>query len=418
MLKLPTSKKKIDPPQIDPKDNYVAMDIGTEVLKTVLFNMEASSGVYVKKISRIQQQQHAMSKGVITNLNTVMENCRLAFNELTSDLPETDLPKSAVMGVAGEFIQGVSIIVNYEREEKFEKEVTEKEQNKIIERVHRQITESGKEDLANRTGLLNEDIQILHITITGMEIGGINVASLVGFKGKSVKLYFYASFAPKTYIEALKKVAQSLDMDLLGVVSQPFAVARGFSGSDNKNFSALFIDVGGGTTDIAIVEKGNVVDTQMFAFGGRVFTKEIARELNLDFRHAESRKIKYSSENLDKALAQKVKDVAGPVAETWMKSLKAALEMAQDIDIFPSQVYLCGGGSLLPEIKSVMMEFPWTRLLPFTSVPKIDKFLPKQLGMLVDESGDLKEVFDVTPASLAKFAFDKMSSPENYYLNA
>jgi hypothetical protein len=44
--------------------------------------------------------------------------------------------------------------------------------------------------LAQRTGLLYEDIDILHITVTGMEIGGMPVNSLVGFRGKDVKLFF------------------------------------------------------------------------------------------------------------------------------------------------------------------------------------------------------------------------------------
>ena len=179
--------------------------------------------------------------------------------------------------IAGEYIQGVSIVVNYEREENFEKEVTKKEQDRIIAQVKAQIAANGKDDLSLRTGLKNEDIEILHITPTGLEIGGMPVNSLIGYKGREVKLNFYASFAPKTYTEALRKVASSLNLEVLGIVSQPFAVARAHAGGDHTNFSAIFIDIGGGTTDVAIVKNGNVAETQMFAFGGRVFTKELAR---------------------------------------------------------------------------------------------------------------------------------------------
>ena len=146
------------------------------------------------------------------------------------------------MGIAGEYVQGVSIIVNYERDERYDIDVDQSEQDKIINRVYEQIVATGKDDLAKRTGLLNEDIEILHITVTGMEIGGMSVESLVGFKGKSVKLYFYASFAPRTFVESLKSLAQSLNMELIGVVSQPFAIARAFAGARNKDFSSIFID--------------------------------------------------------------------------------------------------------------------------------------------------------------------------------
>lgn len=412
MLKLPFFSKTKEI-KLNPLDNYVAIDIGTEVLKTILFSM-TEMGVEVKKVSHIKQQEHAMNKGVINNLNTVLENCRLAIREVSDGLMPEEMPKRVVMGIAGEFVQGVSIIVNYEREERHDQEVDFKEQQKIINRVHKQISDSGKEDLAARTGLVNEDIDILHITVTGMEIGGMNVDSIVGFKGKNVKLHFYASFAPKTYTSALDQVAKSLGMELIGVVSQPFAVARAFSGARNKDFSGIFVDIGGGTTDIAVVERGNVLDTQMFAFGGRVFTKEIAKALNLDYRHAESRKLKYANKDLSESITEKVKKVIMPVAKTWMTTTKAAFDMVQDVESFPTNIYLCGGGALLPEMKEVMMEFPWSKLLPFASVPKLHLFKPAMLTNIKDPKNQLQYLFDITPAALTIFAYDMVTNPSNY----
>jgi cell division protein FtsA len=415
MLNLPVfNKKKKGNSPINPEDNLLAIDIGTENLKTLLFNT-TELGVNIKKVSRIKQQQNAMSKGKIQNLETVLENCRLAISDVTAELSEQEAPTHAVLGLAGEYVQGVSIIVNYEREEKYDSDVTQKEEARIIEKVHEQIISSGKEDLALRTGLLNEDIEILHITVTGMEIGGMNVNSLAGFRGKSVKLFFYASFAPKTYVDSLKGLMESLELELLGIVAQPFAVARAYSGARNKDFSGIFVDIGGGTTDVAVVDNGNVLDTQMFAFGGRVFTKQISNAMNLDYRHAESRKVKYSEGQLDKGISGEIKSIMYPTAELWMKTLKASLEMVDDIDSFPSQIFICGGGAMLPDIKNVMLEFPWTKLLPFTSIPKVNVFLPERLYGISDESGDLKLSLDVTPAALARFSYDKITNPDNYY---
>jgi hypothetical protein len=90
-----------------------------------------------------------------------------------------------------------------------------------------------------------------------------------------------------------------------------------------------------------------------------------------------------------------------------MKTLKAALETCNDVDVFPTQIYLCGGGALLPEMKEVMIEFPWKKLLPFALVPKIKTFKPELLSSINDSSGKLKHIYDITPASLAKFAYDQ-----------
>jgi len=217
-------------------DNIVALDIGTEQLKSILFSIN-DLGIEIKKISRVDQQQHAMRSGIIKNLDTVLENCRLAISELTDRLPKEQFPRNVVMGIAGEYIQGVSIVVNYQREQNYEKEVTEKEEGKILSQIRHKIEASGKEDLSQRIGLTNDDIEILHITQTGLEIGGMPVDSLVGYKGRDVRLHFYASFAPKTYTEALKKVASEIQLNVLGIVSQPFAVARAYSGSSNRDFS-------------------------------------------------------------------------------------------------------------------------------------------------------------------------------------
>lgn len=414
MIKLPfiSSRENL----LDGKKQIVALDIGTETVKSVLFTIN-EEGVSINKISRIQQQQHAMRSGIITNLDTVLENCKLSIEELVSNLKEEEYPKKVILGIAGEYIQGVSIVVNYQREENFEKEVNKREQDKIISQIRSQIIVDGKGDLSQRTGLKNDDIEILHITPTGLEIGGLPVNTLVGYKGRDVKLHFYASFAPKTYTEALRKLSNTLGLEVLGIVSQPFAVARAHSAGENKNFSAIFLDIGGGTTDVAVVQNGNISETQMFAFGGRVFTKELAKLTDSDLRHAEQRKIKYSEKELPKEVSRQVQKAMYSTANLWIRTLKVALESCEDIDVLPSQIYLCGGGALLPEIKEVMLEFPWKKYLPFTVVPKIDMFTPNLLGSIKDNSGELQNIYDITPASLAKFVYDMEIDRTKYDIN-
>ena len=144
----------------------------------------------------------------------------------------------------------------------------------------------------------------------------------------------------------------------------------------------------------------------MFAFGGRTVTKEIEKVLNLEYRVAEQRKIKYSKKDLNKELSRDVQKIVYPVAKLWMRTLKTALSLCEDVSSFPPQIYLCGGGSLLPEMKEVMLEFPWKKYLHFAVVPKIEYFTPDKLDRITDNSKDMRNIFDITPASLAKFVYD------------
>ena len=82
------------------------------------------------------------------------------------------------------------------------------------------------------------------------------------------------------HIGALEKVAEDLALDLVAVAAEPFAVSRSVLGTDsNSTFTAILADVGGGTTDIAVVNDGGVEGTRMFGIGGRSFTRTIMNEL-------------------------------------------------------------------------------------------------------------------------------------------
>jgi cell division ATPase FtsA len=414
-MKLPfLNKKKDREPEIN-DELILAIDIGTEVLKTLLFRC-SEHGVHVLRSSKIFQQQHAMRSGVIQSLDTVIENCRLGYNEVTKGLKEEHLPTKVVMGIAGELIHGVSIVVNYDREDKAAKEINKKERDDIFEQVKEKVFESGKNELAIKYGLSMQDIEVLHITITGAEVGGMPVDSLIGFTGKQVGIHFYASFGPKTYLDALRKVANSLDLKMLGIVSQPFAVSRVFMGASEKSFDGIFVDVGGGTTDVAVVQKGNVVDTQIFAFGGRVLTKRIAKEMNLDYRHAEARKIKYSEGKLDDDLSSKVKKLLKKDLSVWVDGLSIALEGMEDIEKYPPYIYLCGGGAMLPDLRSVILEKPWTQELDFMRFPKVMVITPDKLDKVFDRKSQLENSMDVTVAGLARFIWDRKKYPGKHLI--
>ncbi len=81
------------------------------------------------------------------------------------------------------------------------------------------------------------------------------------------------------HIGALERTAQELDIDLLAVAAEPFAVSRSVIGDDpNATMSAILMDVGGGTTDIAVINDGGVQGTKMFGIGGRAYTRAVERD--------------------------------------------------------------------------------------------------------------------------------------------
>ena len=96
------------------------------------------------------------------------------------------------------------------------------------------------------------------------------------------------------HLGALQSVASQLDLELLEIVAEPYAVARVLGSDQVRQSGALFVDVGGGTTDVALVRQGGIEGTRMFALGGRAFTKSLADRLDLPFPRAEALKVDYA----------------------------------------------------------------------------------------------------------------------------
>ena len=93
------------------------------------------------------------------------------------------------------------------------------------------------------------------------------------------------------HLGALQSVADALGLELLGVIAEPYAVATCLDPGELGDAGAVFIDIGGGTTDVALVRGGGIAGTKMLALGGRAFTKGLAERLGVSFADAEAAKL-------------------------------------------------------------------------------------------------------------------------------
>lgn len=412
LLSLFGSKKE----QQKPQSKYmISLDIGTEVMKGLLFSM-SNLGVDIWSSYQVHQQTHAMRSGVILNEETVIENARLCVNKLIEKLEPNEIPSKMVLGMAGELVNGISIRVAYDRGREAKRKITEEEAHSVVENVISDILTKGRGELARRLDTTEDNVEVLQITVTGMFADGAKVDTIVGLTPTEVVLNLYASFAPKSYIKTLRNISQAINLEIASIVTQPFAVSRSFAGSWDSDFSGIFVDVGGGTTDVALVQRGDTIQTQMYAFGGRAFTKKIAQSMDVSFTVAEGRKIKYATGELPLDLRDEVRRLIASDVQLWLDALVVAMEEFENVPEFPPQFYLCGGGAMLPDLKEAILSYPWHKHLPFKHLPKVMLVTPDKLDRIYDKSGLLVHPYDVTPSSLAKFYWDVLRQPQFNYL--
>jgi len=309
------------------------------------------------------------------------------------------------MGIAGELVKGNTTHVTYSRKNPAKK-IDGKELRDIMKKVQEKAFGQIQNQISWETGKDNVDIRLVNAAIVDVRIDRHSVSNPIGFTGGNIKVGVYNAFAPMIYLRALETVAENLGLDLIGIAAEPYAVAKCTGMSQGQDFSAIFIDMGGGTTDVAVVRSGGLEGTKVFAIGGRAFTKRIAREFNISFEKAEEIKIAYSLGELEEKKSEKVEKVMSEDIRIWLSGVKMVLKEFGDNELLPSRILLCGGGTLLPEVNLALEQEDWLEDLAFAKKPKIEFIKPKDLENVVDDTKTLKDPSEITSMALANLAIE------------
>ena len=389
-----------------PEDQYlVALDIGTEFVKALIGHVVGGS-VEIIGVGRQRQRLTDMQSGAVTDIAGVVENCDAALK--MAEKMSGVVAKDAVVGIAGELVKGASSTIKYQRRNP-EAPIEMAELKKILDKVQWRAFEQAKQQLSWETGYKEVDVKLVNTAIVDVQIDGYKVTNPIGFQGRDVSIQLFNAFAPMVHLGALQRVASDLDLNLINVAAEPFAVAKSVGGQDSSEFSAIFIDIGGGTTDIALVNNGGVEGTKMFAIGGRSFTKRIAQNLNTSFEKAERLKLDYSNGELNDEKTAQVKEALTGDTKVWLSGVELSLSEFDRVDHLPAKILLCGGGTGLPEITAALQS-DWWKKLPFARKPVVNHIDPSQVNHVKDTTGHLKSYADITPMGLANLGLDVINS--------
>jgi cell division protein FtsA len=377
---------------------FTALDIGTAFAKAMIVEVQGDHAI-VLGTGRYPQSYTHMSDGIVTDISGVINNCNEALLRAEQAAGGVIAP-AAVIGIAGELVKGSSVTVTSTRSSA-SKQITHEELEGLISKAQARLLKNAKDRIAAETGLQHIDVRLTNAAVISVRLDGQLVSNPVGFRGRHFSLTLFSAFAPLTQLGALETVAQGLDLTLVTVVAEPYALARCLSSNASADSGAIFIDIGGGTTDIALVRQGGIEETRMFALGGRTFTRRIATSKGISIKEAERLKIGYSKGELKGALRDEVQAILSPECQTWMDSVELLIEELAKGELLPPAIYVVGGGAGLPDIHQKLENFPWTERLPFSRHPIIRTVQPEMVGSILDRSGMLIDAQDITPMALA-----------------
>ena len=396
--------------QKNPDDYLLALDIGTEYVKALIAK-KSKGTLKIVGVGKAHEAPNNMYAGAIADIQGVAKTCEEAL--IKAEEMAGVRASEVVIGIAGELIKGETASVKYRRADA-QQPITDEEMDKIIRRVQEKAGEDARKAVAIETDNPDVEVRLINSALVSLRIDGYKVSNPIGFKGKEVEVQIYNAFAPLVHISAIERVCDELQLDLVTVAVEPFAVCRACLGDDvDSNFSGIVIDIGGGTTDIAVVDDGGVEGTKMFSIGGRSFTHQVAERLGLTFDEAEKLKLLADNPNMKPEIRKKFDQAIACNLDVWQSGVELALEEFDQVETMPGQVLLCGGGASLSEIPEALATGDWYKSLPFSRRPVVSLIDPDDIAGLENcTDRELDHTF-VTAMGLLRVGIDTLIGTGN-----
>ncbi|HVD00969.1 MAG TPA: cell division FtsA domain-containing protein [Candidatus Dormibacteraeota bacterium] len=395
--------------------HFTALDIGTDMVKALVIRRDKRQGT-VLGVGREPQEPIAMSGGAIADIESVIRSANRALEAAEDMAGLNPPPGQAVVGVAGELVKGFCSSAAYPRT-KPDSKIREVEIRNLLNLLQKRALREAQHLLELERSYGELDARLVHSAITGVRIDGYPIANPLGFAGHNLDITVFNTFAPLTHISAIETVVVELDLELVAAVAQPYAIARACADEQVYESGGIFVDVGGGTTDVALMRDGGIEGTRMFNLGGRSFTRRLSTALGVSLEQAEAKKLRHSERLLPADEERRVADLMRADAEVLIRGLVICLDELSRGERLPAPVYLCGGGSLLPEVVDELRRGAWATGLPFVRPPEVRLLMPSDVASLKDGTGLLTSPRDIGPMALADHAL-RLEADEKDVVNA
>lgn len=330
----------------------IGLDIGTTKIAAIAgFRNEYGK---IEIIGVGKTESIGVSRGVVTNIDktvysikTAIEECEKLTNETISEV---------IVGIAGQHIRSIQQRGNIMRNNP-DDEISPKDIKELCDSMYKLVVQPGEE--------------IIHVIpqefVIDKEPG---IKDPVGMAGSCLEADFHIITGQVTAAKNIQRcVVDRSNLDINALILEPIASAEAVLHEDEKEAGVALVDIGGGTTDIAIFKNGIIRHTAVIPFGGNVITNDIIEGCSIVKSTAEALKIKFGSAlpNLNKD--NEIISIPGlrgrPSKEISVKTLSSIIEarMVEILDLVIQEIkysgyanklsagiVLTGGGAMLKHL--------------------------------------------------------------------
>ena len=259
------------------KNYSVGLDIGTT--KIVVMVGEKNQFNKVKILGVGKSQSLGVHRGVVNNITQTIQSIKIAVDEAQSK-SGVDIKEVAV-GIAGQHIRSLQHS-DYITRENPDEVINENDIDKLIDQVYKLVMLPGEE--------------IIHVLPQDFKVDGQSeIKEPIGMYGGRLEANFHIVVGQVSSIRNIGKCIKSAGLEMGDITLEPLASSDAVLSEEEKEAGVALIDIGGGTTDVAIFKDGIIKHTAVIPFGGNVITEDIKEGCSIIGNQAEQLKIKFGS---------------------------------------------------------------------------------------------------------------------------
>lgn len=331
-------------------EKLFALDIGTRSVVGII--LEANDEHYhVADILIKEHKERAMVDGQIHNVLYVAE----LINEIKAELEEKHGPLTKVsVAAAGRALktEQASVTINIKNRPIFTEDDISRFELQAVQQAQQQLLQSKDEQ--NTSHYYCVGYSVLHYMLDGEPIG-----SLLDQQGDEANVEVIATFLPRVVVESLLAALKRANLEMEALTLEPIAAINVLIPSTMRRLNIALVDIGAGTSDIAITDNSTIVAYGMVPTAGDEITEALSDHYLLDFPVAENAKRQmHTSDEIA------IQDILGfetmfPREEVLQSIYPAIVNLAEAIgneilrlnnNVAPKAVMLVGGGSLTPNL--------------------------------------------------------------------
>ena len=255
----------------------VGLDIGTTKIVAMIGRKNEYDKLEILGIGK--SKSLGVHRGVVNNITQTIQSIQQAVleSETNSGLKIGEV----TVGIAGQHIRSLQHS-DYITRENAELVINEEDIDRLINQVHKLVMLPGEE--------------IIHVLPQDYKVDGqAEVKEPIGMYGERLEANFHVVVGQVSSIRNIGRCVQTAGLELDGITLEPLASANAVLSQEEKEAGVALIDIGGGTTDLAVFKDGIIRHTAVIPFGGNVITEDIKEGCSIIEKQAELLKIKFGS---------------------------------------------------------------------------------------------------------------------------